>query len=728
MRSFQNQTVALVCLFLSVANYNLLAGSATWLANPANGNWNNAANWTAGGPPNGSTDLATFAMSNQTSISLSATTEVTGINFGAGANNFNVNIAPNLTLTVSGSGITNSSGVTQNFVTNVDESDQFGTINFTNGATAGNNVTFTNSGWTLSNAFPGGQTQFFDNSNAGNATFINNGNADIGNVGGLTIFFDTASANHGTFNNGGGSGSGAFGGVTSFAGNSTAGNGTLNNYSGMTNGARGGSIFFQENSTAGNAILRNNGNDIVGSLHAVIDFFDNSKAGTATFTNDGGGVSGGNGCGIFFTNQSSADDATFTNNGGTVSGARGSIMDFYTEFGSPTAANATLIANGGAPGADGALILIGDDALGGTSRIEVFGNGALDISYHNAPGVTVGSIEGTGEIFLGANKLTVGSNNLSKTFSGVMQDGGENGGTLGSLGKIGTGTLSLTSANTYTGGTTVSAGTLEALHDRALGNGNVTILGPGATLTLHNGATNDYIADDATVNIISSTTLNLNFSGVDVIGTLIIDGVAQRPGLYGTGGRNAIAQNGLKSLPSDFVGTGQVLAELPVAVSRKMHGATAFDDYLPLSGSPGIECRAPAAGNMYQIIVSFLNNATFNSASVTSGQGIITGTSGSGTTTVTINLGGVTNAQTINVTLFGLNDGMGMRDLVIPMSVLIGDTNGNGSVNASDVSQTKAQAGQPVTGSNFREDVNGNGAINASDVSLVKSKTGTALP
>jgi uncharacterized MnhB-related membrane protein len=53
---------------------------------------------------------------------------------------------------------------------------------------------------------------------------------------------------------------------------------------------------------------------------------------------------------------------------------------------------------------------------------------------------------------------------------------------------------------------------------------------------------------------------------------------------------------------------------------------------------------------------------------------------------------------------------------------------GDASVNASDVSLTKAQVGQLVTGSNFREDVNANGAINAGDVGLVKSKVGTALP
>jgi uncharacterized MnhB-related membrane protein len=54
--------------------------------------------------------------------------------------------------------------------------------------------------------------------------------------------------------------------------------------------------------------------------------------------------------------------------------------------------------------------------------------------------------------------------------------------------------------------------------------------------------------------------------------------------------------------------------------------------------------------------------------------------------------------------------------------------NGNAFVNASDVSLTKAQVGQPVSGSNFREDVNANGTISSTDVAIVKSEVGTALP
>jgi hypothetical protein len=67
-------------------------------------------------------------------------------------------------------------------------------------------------------------------------------------------------------------------------------------------------------------------------------------------------------------------------------------------------------------------------------------------------------------------------------------------------------------------------------------------------------------------------------------------------------------------------------------------------------------------------------------------------------------------------------------DVPVSMGVLVGDVNGNASVNAFDVSLTKSQVGQPVSGSNFREDVNANGVINSVDVAQVKANVGTALP
>jgi hypothetical protein len=75
-----------------------------------------------------------------------------------------------------------------------------------------------------------------------------------------------------------------------------------------------------------------------------------------------------------------------------------------------------------------------------------------------------------------------------------------------------------------------------------------------------------------------------------------------------------------------------------------------------------------------------------------------------------------------------VSDGSNTNNVAVPIGFLLGDTNGNGAVNASDVSQTKAKSGQTIDPTNFRNDVTVSGSINASDVSLVKSKSGTALP
>ena len=47
-----------------------LAGSATWLLSPQDSAWENANNWTPGGPPNGPSDTATFTQSSQRDVNV----------------------------------------------------------------------------------------------------------------------------------------------------------------------------------------------------------------------------------------------------------------------------------------------------------------------------------------------------------------------------------------------------------------------------------------------------------------------------------------------------------------------------------------------------------------------------------------------------------------------------------------------------------------------------------
>src|SRR6266849_10247177 len=214
------RSAAILTLLLATAKSSF-AGSATWSASPATGNWSTPGNWTPATVPNGPNDTATFATSNIRFVAPEGATEVNGIVFNPGASRFTIALLTT-TLTISGVGITNNSGITQNFAPGP------GAISFTNSATAGgSNVVFTDAG----------TVQFSATSTAGNATFINNG--------GGVEFFNTSTAGNGTFINNGG--------VAQFFGTSTAGNGTFTN-----NG--GGSVIFSDGTpTAGNGTFTNTG-------------------------------------------------------------------------------------------------------------------------------------------------------------------------------------------------------------------------------------------------------------------------------------------------------------------------------------------------------------------------------------------------------------------------------------------------------------------------------------
>jgi phosphatidylinositol-3-phosphatase len=164
------------------------------------------------------------------------------------------------------------------------------------------------------------------------------------------------------------------------------------------------------------------------------------------------------------------------------------------------------------------------------------------------------------------------------------------------------------------------------------------------------------------------------------------------------------------------------------AVSRKTHGsAGAFDVSLPLLGNPGIECRDGGVSGDYQMVITFATPVTFAGAQLTQGTGSVSSTSTTGNQ-VLVNLTGVTNAQTIQVTLLAVNDGTATNNLTIPMSVLVGDVTANKVVSNTDVASVKSQVAGAVTASNFRNDVNANGVISNTDVSVTKAQVGTSLP
>jgi outer membrane autotransporter protein len=181
-----------------------------------------------------------------------------------------------------------------------------------------------------------------------------------------------------------------------------------------------------------------------------------------------------------FNNASSAGNAVIVNNNGAV-------LSFNNNS---TAANATITTN------NGALTQFNDNSTGGNAQFVTNAGGVVDFSNTSGPNgdgnISAGSIAGAGNYYLGSNLLTVGGNNLSTTVSGVISDCGPTGfecsggsdATGGGLTKIGTGTLTLSGANTYTGPTMVNAGTLQAGAVNAFSSASAFTVASGATLDL----------------------------------------------------------------------------------------------------------------------------------------------------------------------------------------------------------------------------------------------------
>ena len=221
-----------------------------------------------------------------------------------------------------------------------------------------------------------------------------------------------------------------------------------------------------------------------------------ATAGSGTFTAPGGTVSGGFAEQILFFDRTNAADGTFYINGSEFADPNTAGVIAFEKISS--AGNATITLGAGVNGGSGGHMILFDGATGGTARVIFEGNGYLDASPDTRLVLTLGSIEGAGRVTLGAVNLSLGTNNLSTTFTGLIEDGLFGSG--GAITKTGSGTLTLSGANTYTGATTVSAGAMKVANKTgsATGTGAVkvdagTMGGPGTisgsvTIGTGNGA------------------------------------------------------------------------------------------------------------------------------------------------------------------------------------------------------------------------------------------------
>lgn len=188
------------------------------------------------------------------------------------------------------------------------------------------------------------------------------------------------------------------------------------------------------------------------------------------------------------------------------------------------------------PEQNSALSISGSLSGSGDLQANASGNGSLtlnlsgDISrYSGLISITIGSqasalnLSGSGDI---AASISATGGNSSGTPLAVSISAENQRTLLGSLSgnarldKQGSGTLSLSSANTYSGGTTISAGTLSTAHNQALGSGSVSVMS-GATLLIDGTLS---IGGDLSMQSGATLTLNRR-NALNIVGNTSLSGI-----------------------------------------------------------------------------------------------------------------------------------------------------------------------------------------------------------
>lgn len=223
------------------------------------------------------------------------------------------------------------------------------------------------------------------------------------------------------------------------------------------------------NATSGEFVIRVDGSSDILTINSAILANSNS-----TITKSGTGLL------ILGGSNTSSSSGTMTINGGTVQLNNVAALNSTAGSEMPVAFAAA---------STGILALNGNSVVVGN----LSGASAAAATVQNANGSSVSNAT-----------LTVGNSaNLSGTFAGTLKDG-TGGGTL-SLTKAGTGQLTLSGANTYTGLTTVNAGTLQFAKKTALYNNTPAswtdtnlVVNSGGRAIFNVGGSGEFTASDFT--------------------------------------------------------------------------------------------------------------------------------------------------------------------------------------------------------------------------------------
>ncbi|EPT4087728.1 autotransporter-associated beta strand repeat-containing protein [Salmonella enterica subsp. enterica serovar Kentucky] len=267
--------------------------------------------------------------------------------------------------------------------------------------------------------------------------------------------------------------------------------------------------------------------------------------------------------------------------------------------------------------------------IGGTGRVEKSGDDTLTLSGSNTytGGTTI-----SGGTLVASNVEALGTGDVTDNATLALNTGGTFDNAISGSGQVvksGDETLTLSGTNSYTGGTTISGGTLVATNVEALGSGDVT---DDATLELNTGGTFDN-AISGSGQVVKSGDKMLTLSGANSYsgGTLISDGtlVASNVEALGTGDvtNNAtLALNTGGDFTNNISGSGQVVKSGDDTLT--LSGANSYTGGTTISGGTLVATNVDALGTGDVTNSSTLElntGGTFDNAISGSGQVVKSG-------------------------------------------------------------------------------------------------------
>jgi len=265
-------------------------------------------------------------------------------------------------------------------------------------------------------------------------------------------------------------------------------------------------------------------------------------------------------------------------NASTIAVHTGAILDFDVSGGATPANTITFDSGAGVANRTGTLTLSTATASFPTSGTMIFNSDDQASTAITVSGAYP-ALAGPLTIQVGGQNATVGTVTLSGAISGT-----------GGLTKTSTGELILGSANTYTGGTTVSAGTLDAHVAGSLGTRDVNVAS-GAVLMLDTSTgmstTALLLLSGATPNVTLATGIN------QTVGGLSFDGGAtfQATGTWGNSGKT-------HNDAVRFSGTGTLTVSSPIAITVTAASNTkTYDGTTSAAAIPTLTSGTLAAGD-----------------------------------------------------------------------------------------------------------------------------------